>query len=121
MTFEKKAGLSQVKKIVAVSSCKGGVGKSTMAINLAFALKKVLFLIQEGKKVGIFDADIFGPSLPTLISREDAHLYAPEDNPKSILPIEYEGVKTMSYGFTRRGKAVMRGPMISSVVVQLLF
>jgi len=67
--------------------------------------------------VGIFDADIFGPSLPTLINREDSTLYAPEDNPKSIIPVEYEGLKAMSYGFTRRGKAVMRGPMISSIVV----
>lgn len=98
-----------------MSSCKGGVGKSTVAVNLAFALQK------SGKKVGIFDADIYGPSLPTLIHREDATLLSPEDRPKEIIPIEFEGVKAMSYGFTRRGKALMRGPMISSVVLQLLY
>lgn len=52
-----------------------------------------------GKKVGIFDADIYGPSLPTLIDKEKAKLYAHEDNPKSVIPIEYEGLKAMSYGF----------------------
>jgi len=71
--------------------------------------------------VGIFDADIYGPSLPTLINRENSYLEAPEGRPKEIIPIEYEGIKAMSYGFTNRGKAVMRGPMISSVVLQLLF
>ena len=60
-----KGGLRDVKKIVAVYSCKGGVGKSTVAINLAFALQKL------NKKVGIYDADVYGPSLPTLISKED--------------------------------------------------
>ena len=70
-----------------------------------------------GYKIGIFDADIYGPSLPTLINRENIHLESPEGRPKEIIPIEYEGIKTMSYGFTKRGKAVMRGPMISSIVV----
>ena len=67
--------------------------------------------------MGIFDADIYGPSLPTLINRENIHLESPEGRPKEIIPIEYEGLKAMSYGFTKRGKAVMRGPMISSIVV----
>lgn len=100
-----------------MSSCKGGVGKSTVSVNLAFSLQKVIQLKKIGKKVGIFDADIYGPSLPTMIHREDAVLRAPEDKPKEIIPIEFEGLKAMSYGFTRRGKAVMRGPMISSVVL----
>jgi hypothetical protein len=55
--------------------------------------------------------------LPTLIDREKSILESPEGRPKEIIPIEYEGLKAMSYGFTNRGKAVMRGPMISSVVL----
>lgn len=59
----RKGNLSQIKKIVAVSSCKGGVGKSTIAINIAANLKNM------GFKVGVFDSDIYGPSLPTLINK----------------------------------------------------
>jgi len=111
---EKRGGLKNIKKIIAVSSCKGGVGKSTVSVNLAFSLKKL------GKSVGIFDADIYGPSLPTMISSENAILETYEDRPKEIIPIEFEGIKAMSFGFAVKGKkAVMRGPMVSSVVTQL--
>ena len=61
--FNRKGNLEGIKKIIAVSSCKGGVGKSTIAINIAATLHK------QGSKVGVFDSDIYGPSLPTLINR----------------------------------------------------
>lgn len=111
----KQQNLQNVKKLLAVSSCKGGVGKSTVALNLTFALHKL------GYKVGLFDADVYGPSLPTLIGKEKQALEAPENRPREILPVEFEGVKTMSYGFASGNKkAVLRGPMVSSIVVQLV-
>lgn len=76
----RKGNLSQIKKIIAVSSCKGGVGKSTVAINIAANLKNM------GFKVGVFDSDIYGPSLPTLINKEGETLEPCEDNPKEIVP-----------------------------------
>lgn len=107
--------LSGVKNIIAVASCKGGVGKSTVAVNLAFSISKL------GYKVGIFDADIYGPSLPTLVSTK-GHLESPANDPKSIIPLEFAGVKLMSYGFVGSNKkAVFRGPIISNLIHQLLF
>lgn len=91
-----KGGLQNVKNIVAVSSCKGGVGKSTVSINLACKLQKL------GYKVGIFDADIYGPSLPTLISKEKETLLKDPSNPSLIQPVIYNGsLKTMSFGYTQ--------------------
>ncbi|KAF8393323.1 hypothetical protein HHK36_021564 [Tetracentron sinense] len=106
-------GLQTISNIVAVSSCKGGVGKSTVAVNLAYTLAGM------GARVGIFDADVYGPSLPTMVSPENRLL---EMNPekKTIIPTEYLGVKLVSFGFAGQGRAIMRGPMVSGVINQLL-
>ncbi|XP_020105777.1 fe-S cluster assembly factor HCF101, chloroplastic [Ananas comosus] len=106
-------GLQKISNIVAVSSCKGGVGKSTVAVNLAYTLAGM------GARVGIFDADVYGPSLPTMVSPENRLL---EMNPetRTILPTEYLGVKLVSFGFAGQGRAIMRGPMVSGVINQLL-
>ncbi len=105
--------LEKIQSIVAVSSCKGGVGKSTIAAYLALALQK------EGLKVGLFDADIYGPSLPTLF-----HLHRPAlvtEGQNQILPPLVSGIKVMSLGFVLGdAPAVMRGPMVSNYIRQLL-
>ncbi|GFP93161.1 fe-s cluster assembly factor hcf101 chloroplastic [Phtheirospermum japonicum] len=107
------AGLQTISNVVAVSSCKGGVGKSTVAVNLAYTLAGM------GARVGIFDADVYGPSLPTMVSPENRLL---EMNPekRTIIPTEYMGVKLVSFGFAGQGRAIMRGPMVSGVIDQLL-
>lgn len=109
---ETGAGLSGVARIIAVSSCKGGVGKSTTAVNLAYALAKT------GASVGLLDADIYGPSLPTLIRMEDTGLYK---SGNLIAALEFEGVKLMSFGWAAdpAKAAVMRGPMVSGIISQL--
>jgi Mrp family chromosome partitioning ATPase len=91
------------------------VGKSTIAVNVAATLHK------QGAKVGIFDSDIYGPSLPTLINKENESLRPYEHNEKEIEPIDYEGIKCMSFGFVGQKAAVMRGPIVSSYVSQLLY
>lgn len=111
----KAPGLQNVTSIIAVSSCKGGVGKSTMAVNLAYTLA------QSDARVGLFDADVYGPSLPTLVKIPNAQVYQSEG---MIVPIEYEGVKLMSFGYVSDqaggGPAIMRGPMVTQVINQLL-
>ena len=109
-------GLSEVGAIIGVSSCKGGVGKSMTAVNLAFALS------EQGASVGIFDADVYGPSLPTMVALPDTSLVF---DGQFIKPLQYKGVKLMSFGYTQdplddRNPALMRGPMVSQVINQLL-
>ena len=105
-------GLSNIDAIVAVSSCKGGVGKSTVAAHLARALQR------DGLRVGLLDADVFGPSFPTLFGIHKPDVYIRDEH---IVPIEIHGVKTMSIGFLiGDSPAVMRGPMVSSYINQIL-
>ena len=100
------------KYTIMISSAKGGVGKSTFAINLAFALKNL------GKKIGILDADIYGPSLPKLIGKNEK----PENRDgKYLIPIDSHGVQCMSIGFLVEETTPMiwRGPMVISAIKTL--
>ena len=109
--------LPNVKNIIAVSSGKGGVGKSTVTANLAVALA------QSGATVGIIDADIYGPSIPTMFNCEKEQPVVKEiDGKNHIVPIEQYGVKLMSIGFlTPADNAVIwRGPMASSALKQFI-
>jgi len=100
------------KYTIMVSSAKGGVGKSTFAVNLAFALKNL------GKKIGILDADIFGPSLPKLIGK---NIKPETQNGKAIIPIDGYGVQCMSMGFLvgETTPMIWRGPMVISAIKTL--
>lgn len=109
--------LPGVKNIIGVSSGKGGVGKSTVAVNLAVALA------MQGHRVGLLDADIFGPSMPKMLGLEDEQLYMREvDGRNLIVPAEKFGVKMLSIGFVvDKDKAVLwRGAMASNALKQLI-
>jgi ATP-binding protein involved in chromosome partitioning len=108
------AGIPGVTAIIAVASGKGGVGKSTVAANLAIALAKL------GLKTGLLDADIYGPSVPRLF---DIREKPRSTDGKTLQPIEKFGIKTMSIGFLIREDEPMvwRGPMVTSALSQLLF
>lgn len=127
------AGFQDVSTVLAVSSCKGGVGKSTVAVNLAYSLAAL------GLRVGLFDADIYGPSLPTMVTPSKQELSSLGGD--SIVPHQVGTVKLMSYGYLQdhneaaaaktaleagetpeqinRG-TIMRGPMAGNLVVKLL-
>ncbi len=106
--------LPGVKHIIAVASGKGGVGKSTIACNLAVGLAKV------GLAVGVLDADLFGPSMPKLFGIHSKPGLAPDG--KRLIPLESSGVKVMSIGFLidEGAPVVWRGPMVVSALNQLL-
>lgn len=102
----------QVRHIVAVSSGKGGVGKSTVAVNLAVALA------QTGAKVGLLDCDVYGPDIPMMMGLDGS----PEQVGRKLLPKERHGVKTMSIGYLLEADkpVVWRGPMVHKLIEQFL-
>ncbi|REL35297.1 iron-sulfur cluster carrier protein ApbC [Thalassotalea euphylliae] len=110
----RKHDIAGVKNIIAIASGKGGVGKSTTTVNIARALQN------EGARVGILDADIYGPSIPTMLGCQD-------DKPSSVdgktmIPIDADGIYSMSIGYLvpDSDAAVWRGPMASTAFSQLL-
>jgi ATP-binding protein involved in chromosome partitioning len=114
---DSKAVLPDVKNIIMVASGKGGVGKSTVSVNLA------LGLAQEGAKVGILDADIYGPSIPIMLGIRNEKPMMTEVNGKGmIVPIEVHGIKAMSIGILvdERQAMIWRGPMASSALKQFI-
>ena len=104
-----KNPIKGTKFTIAISSAKGGVGKSTFAINFALALKST------GSKVGILDADIYGPSLPKMMSINEK---PKSEDGKSLVPINQYGIQCMSIGFLvdEETPMIWRGPMVTSAI-----
>jgi ATP-binding protein involved in chromosome partitioning len=105
-------GIEQVARFIAVASGKGGVGKTTVAINLALALSS------EGLRVGLLDADLYGPSIPTMLDLAER----PRAEAKMIVPLEKFGLKIMSFGFFLDASKplIWRGPLVAKTIKQLL-
>jgi ATP-binding protein involved in chromosome partitioning len=110
---EGKQSVPGIKNIIAVSSGKGGVGKSTVAVNMAVALA------QFGAKVGLLDTDVYGPNVPIMVGVSEE----PRTNGQKLVPLEAYKVKLMSLGFLNRGDkpVVWRGPMLHTAVRQFLY
>jgi len=108
--------LPGVKNTIAVASGKGGVGKSTVAVNLAVALAK------QGAKVGLIDADIYGPSIPLMLGLTEKPQIFQDPNSEKMLPLESYGVKLMSIGFLIEDDSpvIWRGPMASGAIKQFM-
>ena len=112
-----RAGLLPgVDHFIAISSGKGGVGKSTVAANLAVALAR------QGRKVGLLDADIYGPNIPQMFGERRRPRVTGERGQERIVPLEAHGVKLMSLGFLLEDEqpAIMRGPLVTGVLKQFL-
>lgn len=106
--------LSRIRRKVVVLSGKGGVGKSTVAVNLAISLK------MAGKRVGLLDVDIHGPSVPTMLGLEGASVGG---DPEALIPVDLDGLKVLSIGFLLRSAddaVIWRGPMKMQVIRQFL-
>jgi ATP-binding protein involved in chromosome partitioning len=113
-SLEDDVGMKSVKNIIGVASGKGGVGKSTVSLNLALALQ------QTGAKVGLLDADIYGPSIPLMLGMKDGFMEVEENK---LQPAESNGLKVVSFGFFAEQShqaAIYRGPIISGILKQFL-
>ena len=113
-SLDADTGMVSVKNIIGVASGKGGVGKSTVSLNLALALS------ESGAKVGLLDADIYGPSIPLMLGMKDGFMEV-EDN--KLQPADSHGLKVVSFGFfadQSNQAAIYRGPIISGILKQFL-
>ena len=106
--------IPNIKNIIAITSGKGGVGKSTTAFNLAIALSKM------GLNIGLLDADIYGPSIPTLVGEK---LFKPEVQDNCFVPLNKFDIKILSFGFLidEKQPAIWRGAIVNKALHQLLF
>jgi ATP-binding protein involved in chromosome partitioning len=107
-----KLPIPGVRNLIAVGSGKGGVGKTTVSVNLAIALS------QLGHKVGLLDADVYGPNVPLMMGIRDQ----PSAHGDRIVPLQQYGIELMSMGFLNPGDKplIWRGPMLNSVIQQFL-
>jgi len=105
-------GIEKVERFIAVASGKGGVGKTTVAVNLAFALSR------RGLKIGLLDADVYGPSVPVMLGLRAR----PVGGKDLLIPPEHSGIKVMSVGFLidENQPVIWRGPMVSKAITEFL-